>query len=151
MNYLRNHLLNRESLLLETELHWVMFIAPAIYSIALIFFIIYQPRNTPRLVELVGAAVVIGLWLNQLLQYLTTEFAISQNRVAMKQGFFFIRTIDILINRIASVQLQQTLWGKVLGYGDVVITGTSGEQWAFRQIANVTVFYQRVLAQQAQA
>jgi len=54
----------------------------------------------------------------------TTEIFVTDRRVIFVQGFFERQSIEVHMNQIESVDVDQTLLGRLFGYGDVTIHGT---------------------------
>jgi uncharacterized membrane protein YdbT with pleckstrin-like domain len=54
----------------------------------------------------------------------TTEFAVTDRRVILKRGLFSRSTQEIAIERVEGVQLEQSLWGRLFGYGRLDVKGT---------------------------
>jgi uncharacterized membrane protein YdbT with pleckstrin-like domain len=54
----------------------------------------------------------------------TTEFAVTDRRVILKRGLFGRSTQEIAIERVEGVQLEQSLWGRLFGYGRLDVRGT---------------------------
>jgi uncharacterized membrane protein YdbT with pleckstrin-like domain len=57
-----------------------------------------------------------------------TEIAVTNRRVIYKQGFFTRRTVEINMDKVASVDVDQNLMGRLLDYGTVNVVGTGGAQ-----------------------
>ncbi len=146
MSYLRKHLMANEQLIAESQLHWIVFFKPAFYSILLMVYTYYRPLQFPAIIDQVGMAFVGITWLLAIVNYLTTEFAISKARILMKYGFIQIRASDMLTSRIESVQLQQSMLGSLLGYGAVIVSGTGGDKMVFVQMNDPNNFRQAILA-----
>src|SRR2546428_6564037 len=56
----------------------------------------------------------------------SAEFAVTNKRVILKIGFIQSKTAEMFLNKIESVGIDQTLTGRVLGFGTIVIRGTGG-------------------------
>ena len=56
----------------------------------------------------------------------TNEIAVTNNRIIGKSGIISRDTIDISLKSIESVDVSQTILGRIFGYGDVSITGSGG-------------------------
>jgi Bacterial PH domain len=54
----------------------------------------------------------------------TTEIVVTDRRVIYVQGFFERKSIEVHMNQIESVDVDQTLLGRLFNYGDVTIHGT---------------------------
>jgi uncharacterized membrane protein YdbT with pleckstrin-like domain len=53
----------------------------------------------------------------------TTETDVTDRRVVHKTGFINRRTFEISLDKIASVEVIQSIPGRLLNYGDVIIVG----------------------------
>ena len=67
-------------------------------------------------------------WLIAYIKYKTTELAITNKRVIAKFGFISRRTIEININKVESIQVDQTLLGRMFDYGTLLISGAGNPQ-----------------------
>jgi uncharacterized membrane protein YdbT with pleckstrin-like domain len=69
---------------------------------------------------LVGA----GVFLWPLLARRSTELVITDRRLIVKYGVISTQSIEIRFDKIETVRVSQGLVGRLLNYGDVVVTGT---------------------------
>jgi hypothetical protein len=53
----------------------------------------------------------------------TTELLITDQRIIAKTGMFTITTVEMDRRRVAGVTVHQTLPGRIMGYGYILITG----------------------------
>ena len=105
--YVKNNLIFGESIEYETTYHWIIFI-----SLRALFTLFIAP--------------LIDRW--------TNEFAITNKRVIIKIGFFRRRTIELNLTKIESVNVLQSVLGRILGFGSIVIVGTGGTKEIFPNI-----------------
>jgi uncharacterized membrane protein YdbT with pleckstrin-like domain len=63
--------------------------------------------------------IVMPLWARK-----STELAITNNRLISKYGIFSTHALEIRLERIETVRVKQGLMGKLLNYGDILVTGT---------------------------
>ena len=88
--------------------------------------------------------VVFGLglicWLIVYIKYKTTELAITNKRVIAKFGFISRRTIEININKVESIQVDQTLLGRIFNYGTLLISGAGNPQAPIPGISQPILF-----------
>ncbi len=68
--------------------------------------------------------IVIIVFGAAFLKWRSTELAITDKKVVAKYGLFQRNTVEILIPRIESIQIQQGLIGGMIGYGTVILLGT---------------------------
>lgn len=147
MNYLRRNLMPNEEMVAETEMHWIIFFAPAFYSCMLLIYMYYRPHNFPPLIDVVALVFILILWLNVMIRYMNTEFAVTRNRVLMKQGLMQTKMFGLLMSRVESAQLHQGFGARLFGFGTVTINGIGGDHIVFKDIANANAFYQTILEQ----
>ncbi len=68
------------------------------------------------------------LWLKAYIQYKTTELGITDKKVIAKFGFIRRDTIELLLPKVESIQVKQTILGRMLNYGSIVISGAGNPQ-----------------------
>ena len=80
----------------------------------------------------------IGLlfWLWAWIVYSTTELAITNKRVIAKTGLIQRRTIEMFLEKIESIQVDQSVLGRVFNFGSVVISGTGVHSAPFKSISD---------------
>ncbi len=78
----------------------------------------------------------------------TTELAVTNRRVIAKFGLIQRNTIEIQVARIESVQVQQSVGGRLLGFGTVVFSGAGTPQVSIPQIADPMSFRKAVVGAQ---
>lgn len=61
-------------------------------------------------------------------RYKTTELAITNRRVIVKSGFISRQTIEISISKVESIQVDQTMLGRMFDFGTLVISGAGSPQ-----------------------
>ncbi|HZM43424.1 MAG TPA: PH domain-containing protein [Burkholderiales bacterium] len=74
------------------------------------------------------------------IKYKTTELAITTRRVIAKFGFISRRTVELNINKVESIQVDQSVMGRILGYGTLVISGTGTSHAPIPGISNPIAF-----------
>lgn len=74
----------------------------------------------------VGASLFVGLLilLNHLIILWTTEIAVTTYRFVFKTGLIARNTQEVSLNKIEEIILQQSIWGRIFGYGKLVLRGT---------------------------
>lgn len=83
------------------------------------------------LVLLIALAVIA--W--PLIARRSTELVITSKRLIAKFGVTSTQSIEIRFDRIETVRVKQSLMGRILNYGDIVVTGTGS---TFDPIPNVS-------------
>ena len=114
----------------QARLHWVIFFWPGI----LLCFGAFIGLRFTQLHE-VGLFCVVFAVLWGLMVWVTYQYSsltIKKNQVILRTGFLVRNTMDIPLSKIESIDIRRTLFGSLLHYGSLVITGTGGS----RQVIN---------------
>ena len=120
VSYVRSNLIAGEQVVFETRRHWI-----AYFSLRGLF----------------------TLGLLPLIEYWTSEFAITNKRVIVKEGLVYRDTLELNLQRVESVSVDQSLVGRMLGYGTITIIGTGGTREMFHRIAHPLEFRKAVQEQ----
>jgi uncharacterized membrane protein YdbT with pleckstrin-like domain len=76
----------------------------------------------------------------------TTELAITDRRVVYKVGLISRHTIEMNRRQVESVDVDQSLFGRMIGYGTIIIRGTGGSLEPMRQIDSPLTFRNYITA-----
>jgi uncharacterized membrane protein YdbT with pleckstrin-like domain len=71
---------------------------------------------------LLGLGIVLGLII--IVRQLTTEIVVTNRRFIYKTGWIARKVHDIHLAKIESSDLQQSVWGRLFGYGTLAVHGT---------------------------
>ncbi len=117
-----------EKVLYSTNAHWIFYLpAIAAWIVALALVVAAGAFPPIALVGLPAAAViaVVALYftIRGWFHRFTTETDVTDRRVVHKTGFINRRTFEISLDKIASVEVIQSIPGRLLNYGDVIIVG----------------------------
>jgi len=119
-----------EKVLYSTNAHW-MFYLPAIaaWIVAIVFLVLSRMGAADALMLFcLALAAVAGLaalywtataWFHRW----TTETDVTNMRVVHKTGFIKRRTFEMSLDKVESVDVNQSILGRILNYGDVTIQG----------------------------
>jgi uncharacterized membrane protein YdbT with pleckstrin-like domain len=152
MSYASKHLIPDEKLLYETRLSWVVLFWPVIVSTLILLgiggYLVYHYANADvdNMKEIgvgliVAAALVFGIGLTK---RNATEMAVTNKRVLIKQGVFGRRTLEILLQKIESIAVEESMSGRILGFGTVIVRGTGGTPEPFKKMAHPLEFRRHV-------
>ena len=76
----------------------------------------------------------------------TTEITVTDRRVILKRGLIRRHTVEMNMNKIESVDVDQTLLGRMFGFGTIVVRGTGGSLEPIRRIADPLSFRSQITA-----
>lgn len=146
MSYIDDNLLPGEKISYRTKKSLIVFLYPVFWSVAVVLF--FVPAN-PMIHKLAFAPAILAVfyWVNQYLIYRFSDFAITNIRILMREGFFIRHTNDTRLSAIANVTVNQSLVGMLLSYGTVFINSFGGERDPFREIDSPVQFQKQLQAQ----
>jgi len=136
-----------EKVLYSTNAHWI-FYWPAIVAwlVAIAFFILSHMvvGGTPTLLCLALAAIAAIAALYKMLtawfHRWTTETDVTNLRVVHKTGFIKRRTFEMSLDKVESVDVNQSILGRILNYGNVTILGVGEGRETISTIASPLEF-----------
>ena len=152
MSYVQKVLLPSERVIYETGLHWLIFgraILVLLLAVALAIGALYAPTDASLPLLIAAAAVAfLGflLFLAALLRRAGTELAVTDQRVVLKRGLIARHTIEMNRGKVESVDVDQSLIGRILGYGTVQVRGTGGSLEPMAMIAHPLTFRSHITA-----
>ncbi|HTT13801.1 MAG TPA: PH domain-containing protein [Burkholderiaceae bacterium] len=97
--------------------------------------------------------IVIGLFLlvPAWVKYRATELAVTDKRVIAKFGFVSRHTIELNVAKIESVQVEQSVLGRVFDFGTIIVAGGGNPFEAVPGIADPLAFRRAFLEAQEQS
>jgi uncharacterized membrane protein YdbT with pleckstrin-like domain len=154
MNYVQRVLQPDESVLHAARLHWFIYLkAILLLVLALVCLVLAIGSNDNPGIEiplLIGAAVLglLGLVsaLVALLRQATTELVLTDRRVIYKTGLFQRHTMEMNRSKVETVGVDQSVLGRMLNYGTVIVRGTGGSFEPIRQIEDPLTFRSHITA-----
>ncbi len=152
MSYVRKVLLPGERVVYETGLHWLIYVRAIVLFAAALGLAIASgfvvPANAIFLLS--PAAVLAGLGVIAFIvaatRRATTELAVTDQRVVFKQGLFSRHTLEMNRSKVESVDVDQSILGRILGYGSVQLRGTGGSLEPMRSISHPLTFRSYITA-----
>jgi uncharacterized membrane protein YdbT with pleckstrin-like domain len=94
---------------------------------------------------------VAVLLIQQWFQWWITEIAVTNRRVIYKRGLIQRETNEMNMEKVESVEIDQSIFGRMLDYGNVTIPGTGEGFKTLRTIANPVDLRNRITGNDAQA
>ncbi len=161
MSYLESSLVPGEALIYQTRLHWIVMLwhivlgclllgLPGVY---LLYYALSQTgieNKTLHIMEGGGVALLVCdvvVVLIGMVRRNATEMAVTNRRVVIKTGLASRKTIEMLLNKVESIEVSETAFGRMLGYGTIVVIGTGGTPEPFHKVAHPLEFRSQVQQQ----
>lgn len=123
MSHVARNLLEKEVILFQTGKHWIVF-SPVIVWIFLAFLI----HHFVVLNYFVLAPLAFAGWffLAGMIEVCFSEYAVTNQRVFMKEGLVWRTSVETMLSSVAKSEIQQSIPGRVLGYGQLIVFGFGG-------------------------
>jgi uncharacterized membrane protein YdbT with pleckstrin-like domain len=74
-------------------------------------------------------------FIDALIRFVTTEFAVTDKRVIGKVGLIRRESVEILLGKVEGIRISQGILGRLFGFGTIGISGTGTSQIEFKGIA----------------
>lgn len=161
MSYVESNLVPGEAVIYQTRLHWIVMLGHIVVGCLLLALpgalLIYYALNqtgieirTLHIMEGGGAALIVCGMVTILVGMVrrsATEMAVTNRRVVIKTGLASRKTIEMLLNKVESIEVSETAFGRMLGYGTIVVIGTGGTPEPFHKVAHPLEFRSQVQQQ----
>jgi len=139
VSYIESNLLADERVVYKGKLHWVIFLKPAMVILLGCIFLPIQP-----IVGLIVLAIGCIVGLPALIDYLSSEFGVTDKRVVIKVGFVRRRTLELLLRHVEAISVDQSVAGRIFGFGSLTLTGTGGVKEMFNNVTAPLEFRRRI-------
>lgn len=127
MKYVEEVLQPGEKILFVSTIHWLIYAPGAALLVVALVLALSGWNSTSAFLWQTAAFFVllaalfsfVGAWFKRW----TTEIAVTDRRVIYKRGFIRRRTIEMNMEKVESVDVSQSIPGRIFNYGDVLIRG----------------------------
>jgi uncharacterized membrane protein YdbT with pleckstrin-like domain len=152
--YIDENLQPGEKVLYSTNAHWIFFL-PAILLWILVAVLLVvswmMAAGSPLVLVCWALAAIVALvalyktvtaWFHRW----TTETDVTNLRVVHKTGFINRQTFEMSLDKIESVDVDQSIPGRFFGYGNVTITGVGKSEEKLEMVASPLAFRNAITA-----
>jgi len=119
MSYIEQSLGEGERLIAKARFHWW-----------------YSLKAWAALIFLFWCLIGIWIFIVMMIRRWTTEIGVTTHRFVEKTGLFNLKTNEIALQNIEGVRVEQSFWGRLLGYGHLRIEGTGVDAVVIPDIAD---------------
>jgi uncharacterized membrane protein YdbT with pleckstrin-like domain len=144
VSYIQHVLQPGETIRYQGSVHWILYL-PAI-ALAVVGAIAATLGPMGWIAALVCFAVALVLALRAWFIRWTTEIAVTNLRVIYARGFIQRRSVEVHMDKIESVDVDQSVLGRLFNYGNVTIHGTGTTLEPLREIDRPIDFRNQVTA-----
>ncbi len=134
--YVEKTLATDEKIIHRANFNWtysffpVMWFALGVSALALIAFaqfaggVAYEELQVGWWSAGVAGAAGAMILVNHLIILVTTEIVVTTYRFVYKRGLISRNTQEVSLSKIEEITLRQSVWGRLLGFGQLVLRGT---------------------------
>ena len=125
--------------------YWFSFLIGGFLAFAALFGLAASLSSTSgggflgRKFEAAILLIALGIIIWPLIARRSTELAITSKRLIAKFGIASTQSIEIRFDRIETVRVKQSLMGRILNYGDIIVTGTGSTYDPIPDISNIPI------------
>lgn len=110
MGYIQDTLSDSETIIYEARFHWTYY---AVGWLALLFLGVF----------IIGIIFFVQI----MMRIWTTEVGVTNHRVIHKTGWISRSTDELELSSVEGVEVEQGIFGRIFGYGRLIISGTGVE------------------------
>ena len=152
--YIDDILQPEEKVLYSTNAHWIFFLpAIGLWVVAGVFLALsgMVPAGSPLMLVCWAMAAIMALialyktvtaWFHRW----TTETDVTNLRVVHKTGFITRKTFEMSLDKIESVDVDQSIAGRIFDYGDVTILGVGKSEEKLQTVTSPLAFRNAITA-----
>jgi len=154
MSYVKSVLQPGEHVRFATNIHWTIYLPGVLLLVvaALVYWFGHRPVAVGAawisdwiagVLFIIAAALMFRAWFRRW----TTEIAVTDRRIIYKIGFIRRRTIEMHLDKVESVDVEQTILGRIFNYGDIIIRGVGVGIEPFTSVDSPIAFRNHVTAE----
>lgn len=149
-----------ESVILQGRMHAAVVVLPAIGVVVVcIPFVVVDAVVQHLLRAIIGTSILPSVFLlpcflalflgaiGTLVAWLArshTLITLTNRRLIINTGIFSKTTVELMLKQIETVAIHLPLWGRIFGFGTVVVRGTGGGVFALRCMENAERLYSKL-------
>ena len=142
MSYVRHILQPGEEVRVIATIHWITYVKGFLFLIVALV-LLYYGNNTEHgksvwlaasaVIAAIAAILILRAWFHRWI----TEIAVTNRRVIYKTGFIRRNTVEMHTDKVESVDINQSILGRIFNYGDITLVGTGDSHFSnIRTIAH---------------
>ncbi len=153
MSYVQKVLQPGETVGYRGSIHWLVYLPAIAFLVAAIGAGIAQATTgdddssgfaagAAGLMFFLALAFFVKGWFKRF----TTEVAVTDRRVILKHGFIRRQTIEMNMDKVESIDVDQSILGRIFDFGDITVHGTGSGLEPMHMIARPLAFRNAVIA-----
>jgi uncharacterized membrane protein YdbT with pleckstrin-like domain len=113
----------------RTSVSWTVYMPAILLAFAGILIPVFSAgypglNDAARFVAILFGVAALIVFVPAWFRRWTTEIAVTDRRIVLKRGLIRRHTVEMNMQKVESVDVDQTLIGRLFNYGNVTIRGT---------------------------
>ena len=133
-SYVKGTLSENEEIKEIVKLHWLNYSGTFLLGLITLLSVMMCFMGGRILDNLMIVLLFIILTIYRFLTFWLTEMVITNKRIIYKRGIFSIKTKELENAKVESVLLEQSVLGRIFGYGSICFSGTGASKVKFEKI-----------------
>ena len=128
--YVNSVLQPGETIKVIGRLHWINYLKAFLLLAIAVILLLYGTHDMTKvqrtatyvgwLVLAVSVVMLLSSWFTRQM----TELSVTNHRVIYKTGFLRRHTVEMNMDKVETVNVDQSILGRILGYGTIHVLGT---------------------------
>lgn len=128
MSYVARTLGSNERILFKTGYHWLVWFGAAVLAAPAIgVALAVYPFDRLDYAYWSLSLIPLPFGIYYFARAMLVEIVVTNERFAYKTGFIAFRTEEIGLDNIETIEIEQSILGRLLGYGTITVRGTGSE------------------------
>ncbi len=146
MSYIDSNLMTGEDVVHKGHIHWFVFV-PGVFFVVLGISLlgIDQENGTGPVFGFIVSIIGVASMIKAAIAKATTELAVTSKRVIAKTGLVSRNTVELNHQKVESFQVDQSIMGRIFGFGTLVINGTGGGKTPIKNISSPLIFRRQAM------
>jgi uncharacterized membrane protein YdbT with pleckstrin-like domain len=159
-SYVKRAMQPNESILYAAQLHWIIYRMGATITLLGVLFGRYAGKpfemffgdglngwtEKPIMYISIGL-IAVGAFelIADFIRQISTELVITDQRVIAKHGFISTTSYELMLTKVEGATIEQTIIGRMLGYGTLMVKGTGGGISPIDHVADPYKFHSHLM------
>ncbi|MBR0275234.1 MAG: PH domain-containing protein [Prevotella sp.] len=121
MGYIEKHLMQDEKVVSKAKLHWIVYFGPGLMALLAIGLLFISDFSW-----LLRICLMLGVWLCALIWAVAIDggkqYVVTTRRIIFKHGIIKRSSLELLLRKCEGIKVEQSIMGRILGYGTVLVT-----------------------------
>ena len=154
MSYVSSVLREGETVTHQGKIHWIVFLRSIVFLILALLVLLFTNTGPLATSEfslagkiVAGLLALTAIWFgaHAFIVWWSTELVTTNQRCIVKVGFIRRHTWEINAGKVEGVEVSQTILGRILDYGTILVKGTGSGSAPVRFVRAPVAFRNAVM------